>query len=200
MSQAGPIPHRRPPACCRFILAVLVVVSLLGETAPVGAEVAIIAIDHARVGDILPAARMLLSPDGKLSVDRRTHSLVVVDSPAAIAGIESLVKKLDIPVPQITVRVIEYRDFIYITGEVKKPGAYSYEENMTVIKAVTLAGGLTDLAAGGRIRIQRKTPGNPHPDRDGNKSKKNPKPKEIKVKMDDLVYPNDIIIVPERFF
>lgn len=99
--------------------------------------------------------------------------------------------------PQIIVRVVEYRDYVYVTGEVKKPGAYSYEENMTVIKAVTLAGGLTDMAAAGRIRIKRQPRTNHDTNSDPGKEKK---AKEIKVKMDDLVLPNDIIIVPERFF
>lgn len=103
--------------------------------------------------------------------------------------------------PQITVRILEYRDYVYITGEVKKPGAYSYEENMTVIKAVTLAGGFTDLAAPGRIKILRK-----NSPRSGAKPEaKNPqdspvKEKEFKAKIEDLVLPNDIIIVPERIF
>lgn len=102
--------------------------------------------------------------------------------------------------PQITVRILEYRDYVYITGEVKKPGAYSYEENMTVIKAVTLAGGFTELAAPGRIKILRKNSAAP-----GKPDVKNPpnapgKEKEIKAKIEDLVLPNDIIIVPERIF
>ena len=103
--------------------------------------------------------------------------------------------------PQITVRILEYRDYVYITGEVKKPGAFSYEENMTVIKAVTLAGGFTDLAAPGRIKILRK-----NSPRTGAKPEvKDPqdspiKEKEFKAKIEDLVLPNDIIIIPERIF
>jgi len=102
--------------------------------------------------------------------------------------------------PQITVRILEYRDYVYITGEVKKPGAYSYEENMTVIKAVTLAGGFTDLAAPGRVKILRKnSPRTGVPDL--KKTQDSPgKEKEIKAKIEDLVLPNDIIIVPERIF
>jgi type II secretory pathway component HofQ len=87
------------------MLALLVAVSLPGGTAPARAELAVITIDHASVEDILPAAQILLTPDGKLSFDRRTHALVVVDSPAAIAGIRALLEKLDRPVPQMIVRV-----------------------------------------------------------------------------------------------
>ena len=103
--------------------------------------------------------------------------------------------------PQITVRILEYRDYVYITGEVKKPGAYSYEESMTVIKAVTLAGGFTDLAAPGRIKILRKNSPRPDAKPEGKKPQDGPgKEKEFKAKIEDLVLPNDIIIVPERIF
>jgi len=74
----------------------------------------------------------------------------------------------------------------YITGEIKNPAAYKYEEGLTLIKAVTMAGGLTDKASSGRIRILRKV------DR---------KEKVIQnAGMDEPVRPDDIIIVPESFF
>jgi polysaccharide export outer membrane protein len=74
----------------------------------------------------------------------------------------------------------------YITGEVKKPDAYKYEEGTTVIKAATMAGGFTDKASSGRIRIIRKVQG---------------KDKIIeKAEMDEPVLPGDIIVVPESFF
>ncbi len=74
----------------------------------------------------------------------------------------------------------------YITGEVKKPDAYKHEEGETVIKAVTTAGGFTDKASTGRVKIIRKLDG---------------KEKVIeKAGMDEPVLPDDIIVVPESFF
>lgn len=74
----------------------------------------------------------------------------------------------------------------YITGEVKKPDAYKCEEGTTVIKAATMAGGFTDKAANGRIKIIRRVQG---------------KEKIIeKAEMDEPVLPDDIIVVPESFF
>ena len=74
----------------------------------------------------------------------------------------------------------------YVTGEVKNPGAYNFEQGSTVLKAVTLAGGFTDRASEGRIKIIRKTGG---------------EEETIKrVRMDDPVYPDDVIVVPESFF
>jgi polysaccharide export outer membrane protein len=73
----------------------------------------------------------------------------------------------------------------YVSGEVKRPGRYPYEENMTVLMAVTTAEGLTDKAASRRTYIVRH---------------KNGKKEEIRVKMDDHILPGDTIVVPESFF
>jgi len=74
----------------------------------------------------------------------------------------------------------------YLTGEVKNPAAYRYEDGITLIKAVTMAGGFTDKAAIGRIRIIRKIDN---------------KEKVIqKADMDEPMLPDDVIIVPESFF
>ncbi|MCL5023986.1 MAG: SLBB domain-containing protein [Nitrospirae bacterium] len=76
--------------------------------------------------------------------------------------------------------------FFYVTGEVKKPDAYKYEEGTTVLKAITMAGGFTDKAAEKRIKIKRKEGG-----------KENT---VEKVGLDDLIKPDDVIVVPESFF
>lgn len=74
----------------------------------------------------------------------------------------------------------------YVTGEVKTPAAYKREEGTTVIKAITMAGGFSDKASKSRVRIVRKINGK----------------EEVleKVKMDEPVLPDDVIIVPESFF
>ena len=75
---------------------------------------------------------------------------------------------------------------IYVTGEVKYAGAYPYEEGLTVIKAITNARGFTDRASATNIQIIRKDNGI----------------EQVlsKVKMDDRVMPEDVIVVPESFF
>jgi len=75
---------------------------------------------------------------------------------------------------------------IYVTGEIQAPGSYPYEEGLTVIKALTNAKGFTDRASATRIKIIRK----------GNGEEQVIK----KVKMDDPVQPEDVIVVPESFF
>ncbi len=75
--------------------------------------------------------------------------------------------------------------FVYVTGEVQRPGAYKVEKDTTVIKAITLAGGLTGKAAPGRTTLIRKAEG---------------KEKKMRVDMGDSVQPDDVISVPESFF
>lgn len=73
-----------------------------------------------------------------------------------------------------------------MAGEVKKPDAYSCDENPTIIKAVTMAGGFTAKASRTGVKIIRKI---------GVKEKV-----MEDVMMDELVLPDDVIVVPESFF
>jgi polysaccharide export outer membrane protein len=75
---------------------------------------------------------------------------------------------------------------IYVFGQVKSPGAYSLQQkNITVLQALSLAGGVTDRGTTGRINIVRIVNG---------------EKKDIRVKLTDIVQPGDTIVVPERFF
>lgn len=42
--------------------------------------------------------------------------------------------------PKVTVNIVKYRN-IYINGVVNKPGGYEYESDLTIQKAIALAGG-----------------------------------------------------------
>jgi polysaccharide export outer membrane protein len=74
---------------------------------------------------------------------------------------------------------------VYVFGQVKNPGAYPIQRNTTVLQALSLAGGVTERGATGRIKIVRIEKG---------------KTVEIKVKLTDLVKAGDTLMVPERFF
>jgi polysaccharide export outer membrane protein len=74
---------------------------------------------------------------------------------------------------------------IYVFGQVRNPGAYPIQKDTTVLQALSLAGGVTDRGATGRIRVVRIEKG---------------KQVEVRVKLTDIVRPGDTIIVPERFF
>lgn len=73
----------------------------------------------------------------------------------------------------------------YIFGEVGQPGKYRWERDLTVLKAVIVAGGFTEIASKRRIKIRRKCA-------EGEE--------KIRAKLDSLVEPDDTVIVPESFF
>jgi polysaccharide export outer membrane protein len=68
---------------------------------------------------------------------------------------------------------------------VRSPGSYVWEKGMTVLKAISLAGGVSERGSSGRVRIIRIVNG---------------EQKRIDVKMTDPVLPNDTIEVPQRYF
>jgi polysaccharide biosynthesis/export protein len=76
-------------------------------------------------------------------------------------------------------------DIIYVSGQVKNPGALPIKAGTTVLQALSLAGGITDRGSSSRIRVTRIVGG---------------KKEDIKVKLSDLVEPGDTLIIPERFF
>ncbi|MDD5291806.1 MAG: secretin N-terminal domain-containing protein [Candidatus Omnitrophica bacterium] len=45
----------------------------------------------------------LLSPEGKISEDSRTNSLIITDLPERFVRLEEMIRKLDIPVPQVLI-------------------------------------------------------------------------------------------------
>jgi polysaccharide export outer membrane protein len=73
----------------------------------------------------------------------------------------------------------------YVTDQVKNPGRFPYEENMTVLMAVTTAGGFTDKASPRRTYIIR--------EHSGVKEK-------VKAGLEDPIRAGDTIVVPESWF
>ncbi len=125
----------------------------------------------------------------KAIIKRKANSS---DNPESVITVDlrKLVEKgdtsLDIPITDGDSIYIAKARVFYLNGEIKKPDAYKYTEGTTVIKAITMAGGFTDKASKGRVKIIRKVGGK----------------EEVieKVKMDETVLPDDIIVVPESFF
>ena len=85
--------------------------------------------------------------------------------------------------PNVTVTITEYRPF-YINGEVEKPGSYPYKKNLTVEKAVALAGGFTERASRNTISLVSE------------KDKRFVK----SVVLNDKINPGDVITISESFF
>jgi polysaccharide export outer membrane protein len=62
--------------------------------------------------------------------------------------------------PQVSVLVKEFNSRkIFVFGEVQKPGTFPYEDGMSVVQALTLAGGFTKQAAQNSTSVTRKVNG-----------------------------------------
>lgn len=89
---------------------------------------AVIQINHSDPDDISRAVSILLSPDGRLSFDRRTRALIVNDTPQVIAQVRDLVRQLDQPAPALTIRVkmgrrqTDKEDDLSVEGRISGPG------------------------------------------------------------------------------
>lgn len=83
-----------------------------------------------------------------------------------------------------TLNVPKAQTFI-VNGFVRAPNTYVLDGDITVQKALAMAGGVTERGAPGRTKIQRIVNGSLV---------------EIKARMNDLVKPNDTLVVPQRFF
>ncbi len=97
--------------------------------------------------------------------------------------------------PQVTVVVREYNSKkVFVFGEVQKPGTFPFQDGMSVVQAVTLAGGFTKSASQNSTSVTRRVKG-----------------QEVKVKVNvqDIALgkapnftlePGDIVFVPESLF
>jgi len=56
--------------------------------------------------------------------------------------------------PSVAVQIKDYRPF-FITGDVEKPGAYPFHPGLTVLQAVSLAGGFFRFTDPGLVRLER---------------------------------------------
>jgi len=83
---------------------------------------------------------------------------------------------------------------VFVFGQVQKPGTFRLEEKMSIIQAITLAGGFTNLAAKNSVSITRIVNGSET---------------RITVEVDEIwkgrqsnvpLKPGDIIFVPETLF
>src|SRR3546814_6496656 len=104
---------------------------------------------------------------------RRRHT-----SCALVTGVQTCA------LPIFTAEVITYRPFL-ILGKARAPGQYPYVPNMTVLTAVSMAGGFTFRAEKDAVAITRLV--------DGQMS-------EFRADPLDFVTPGDVANVHERFF
>jgi polysaccharide export outer membrane protein len=61
--------------------------------------------------------------------------------------------------PQVLVNVKEYAGQVLVMGAVRQPGAYGFQAGLTALKACLMAGGFTEYAMPGKVKITRVTNG-----------------------------------------
>jgi polysaccharide export outer membrane protein len=71
----------------------------------------------------------------------------------------------------------------FITGQVRSPGAYTFERGLTVLQAISLAGGLTEKGSSRRIKVIRSTKG---------------KKTQQGIDLADGIQPGDTLVIPQR--
>ena len=107
-----------------------------------------------------------------------------------VIDLEKLIKKgdttLNISIQDNDSIYISKAKTYYVSGEVNRPDSYKFEKDLTVIKAITMAGGFSKIASKNKVRIIRIVNGH----------------KNIyeNVNMDEPILPDDVIVVPESFF
>lgn len=95
--------------------------------------------------------------------------------------------------PHVRVFVKEFSN-IYVLGQVREPGPYLFKGGMTIVQAVTTAGGFTKIANARKVRVVR-THGDEREVIEANVSRITKGEEE-----DILLEPGDTVIVPESFF
>jgi polysaccharide export outer membrane protein len=95
-------------------------------------------------------------PDGKVTLPLLNDVQAAGLTPMQLAGVLSEGLKKYINGPQVTVTITEINSRrIYVTGEVPRAGAFPLLPNMTVLQALTSAGGFTQFAKIKKIYVLR---------------------------------------------
>jgi polysaccharide export outer membrane protein len=71
----------------------------------------------------------------------------------------------------------------FVTGQIRSPGAYTYERGLTVLQAISLAGGLTEKGSNRRIKVIRAVKG---------------KKTQQGIDLADAIQPGDTLVIPQR--
>jgi polysaccharide biosynthesis/export protein len=106
----------------------------------------------------------------------------LAEAEAAVAA--TLIERQVAVNPSVSAQVVKYRPF-FVLGEVQKPGSYSFQPGMTVLQAISIAGGYTFRADRKAYGISRTVNG-----------------AAVKGRADEAtqVQPGDTVIVYEAWF
>jgi polysaccharide biosynthesis/export protein len=138
-------------------------------------------------------------PDGKVSTPLVEDMPAVGKNPSELARDIEKVLGVYVKSPQVNVIVTQPASLfsqVKIIGQVQRPQAIAFHDNMTVLDALLSVGGLAQFAAGNRSKLVRT---------------ENGKQSEMRIRLKDLLdkgdmkanlnlKPGDVLIVPESRF
>lgn len=107
-----------------------------------------------REEELLREAR--IQPDGTVSYPLAGSVPAAGRTPDQVAEVIADELEQFIPDAVVTVELLEAQGYrIYVIGEVNRPGEYQLSQPITVMQALSIAGGLTPFAGENGIRILR---------------------------------------------
>lgn len=129
-------------------------------------------------GELLTIKRKVLRPGTALLDDEN----ITIELSTLLEGLDA---RKNIMVADGDSIYVPRAAFVYVSGAVKTPGVFKMTRGLTVLKAITLAGGFTQRAAKNKVKIIRKAAG---------------AEETLDARMEDLMLPDDVITVPESLF
>lgn len=137
------------------------------------------------------AADLTISEDGKITLH--------LDQTFVAAGktrsqLEAEIRARYVPnyYAKMTVTVKQEDRYVYVGGFVKQAGSYPYRPGLTLLKAISVAGGFSEFGDKKKVTITRNPDGRVETV-DCIKAIKDPR-------LDRPLYPNDRVEVPRRYF
>ena len=138
-----------------------------------------------------------IAEDGTINFPLVGHLQVAGKSPGEIADLiqKSLLDKQILRDPQVSVFLLEQTSkHVSVMGSVSKPGSFALTSDMTIIEAISAAGGLTALASGNSTIVTRRVHGELQRYKVPVESISEGQAEDFKLQDGDIVF------VPERVF
>lgn len=143
------------------------------------------------------SAEVPVRPDGKVSTPLIDDMVASGKTPSQLsANMEEVLAEF-LRTPEVSVMVAQQgaANQVQVIGEVVAPQALSYREGLRVLDIIIASGGLSEFAAGNRARVVRPTaPGQV------NCSVRARDLVDGDMSQNILIYPGDVLVVPETRF
>jgi polysaccharide export outer membrane protein len=112
------------------------------------------------VGEEKLPAVFTVAPDGTVDLPYIKRVKVSGLEPQEVATLvrEKLIEAKILTDPSVSVSIKEYNSKrVEVLGEVQRPGSFPLQPGMTLLRAISLAGGFNTIANRGKVTVRRKT-------------------------------------------